>query len=95
MSTHLEADFDAVLEKWLVDHHRTDLFHIHSKQKETGTAPRKDVGVHLRLNLAGVSRMRMRKLQAKLAERILQMHYHEDEPKDWEDLLDQYSELLQ
>ncbi len=64
-----------------------------SSEKESGEVLGKDVGVHLKLNLAGLNRMRMRKLQVNLVQRILQMRYHEREPNDWEDLLEKYSKL--
>lgn len=48
--------------------------------------------VTIRLSLAALNRMRMRRLQMKLSHRIMRMHYYEEMPEDWETLLVQYSE---
>ncbi|KAF2020408.1 hypothetical protein BU24DRAFT_487039 [Aaosphaeria arxii CBS 175.79] len=79
-----EAD-DVHLGAWLVNQFKSDLFHAH-----WDTRPEKDKRPHLRINLAGLNRMRMRKLQVKLAQQVIHMRYHETEPKGWEDLLSQY-----
>ncbi|KAI1475878.1 hypothetical protein F4774DRAFT_428560, partial [Daldinia eschscholtzii] len=46
--------------------------------------------VTMKLSLAALSRMRMRKLQIELTHRILKMHYLEELPDDWEQLLEKY-----
>jgi len=58
------------------------------------TRAEKDRRPHLRVNLAGLNRMRMRKLQVKLVKKVIHMRYHETEPEGWEELLAQYSEFL-
>ncbi|KAM0259869.1 hypothetical protein ACHAQJ_003113 [Trichoderma viride] len=46
--------------------------------------------VTIRLSLAALSRMRMRRLQMKLSNRIMRMHYFAETSEDWETLLTQY-----
>lgn len=46
---------------------------------------------HLVVNFAGLQRMRMRKLQIELVNRVVSMHFKEEEPSDWESLLKEYS----
>ena len=50
--------------------------------------------VHLKVSFAALSRMRLRKLQAQLVQRAMQMHFMggnpEEAPKEWEELLAKY-----
>ncbi|OTB04875.1 hypothetical protein M426DRAFT_22491 [Hypoxylon sp. CI-4A] len=64
------------------------LFGIKQEYDEEARRPERQVVV--RLSLAALNRMRMRRLQIKLAEKITRMHYYEEWPDDWEGLLDQY-----
>lgn len=50
-----------------------------------------DAQVILRLSLAALNRMRLRKLQMKLTNRIMRMHYYKEVSDDWESLLEKYS----
>lgn len=43
------------------------------------------------VSLAGLQRMRMRKLQIELANRVMSMHFKNEEPHDWENLMKEYS----
>lgn len=45
----------------------------------------------LAISFAGLQRMRMRKLQIELANRVMTMHFKNEEPKDWETLMKEYS----
>ena len=74
-----------MLGRWLVDQFRSDLFDLRQDPKS------KDAKPHLKINLAGLNRMRMRKLQVKLVQQVLHMRYRKTEPKGWEDLLEKYS----
>lgn len=80
---------DRHLGAWLVSQFKSDLFHVHRD-----TRAGKDKRPHLRVNLAGLNRMRMRKLQVKLVQKVIHMRYQETEPEGWEELLAQYSEFL-
>jgi hypothetical protein len=96
--------------EWLIDHYGDDIFSIFGNENEasspitqllepfrTRTEKAPSGGnpeVHVKLNLAGLNRMHMRKLQAKLVQRILLMGYYQEEPDDWESLLEQYSKVL-
>ncbi|KAK1241379.1 hypothetical protein MKX08_001353 [Trichoderma sp. CBMAI-0020] len=55
-------------------------------KKEAEAEPR----VTIQLSLAALNRMRMRRLQMKLSNRIMRMHYFEEITEDWETLLVQY-----
>ncbi|KAI0849484.1 hypothetical protein F5Y00DRAFT_269487 [Daldinia vernicosa] len=46
--------------------------------------------VTMKLSIAALSRMRMRKLQMELINRIMKMHYLKELPSDWESLLEKY-----
>lgn len=59
-----------------------------SKGVENATKPR------LKVNIAGLNRMRMRKLQIQLVQQVLHMRYEKTEPKGWEDLLEKYSRFI-
>ena len=74
-----------MLGRWLVDQFRSDLFDLRRDPKSKDRRP------HLKINLAGLNRMRMRKLQVKLVQQVLHMRYRKTEPKGWEDLLEKYS----
>lgn len=54
---------------------------------ETDTARRRD----LVISFAGLQRMRLRKLQIGLANRVVGTHFRGEEPSDWENLLKEYS----
>lgn len=43
------------------------------------------------ISFAGLHRMRLRKLQIELANRVVWMHFQREEPSDWENLLKEYS----
>lgn len=45
----------------------------------------------LDVSFAGLQRMRMRKLQIELVNRVMSMHFKNKEPDDWESLLKEYS----
>ncbi|KLU87172.1 hypothetical protein MAPG_06175 [Magnaporthiopsis poae ATCC 64411] len=47
---------------------------------------------HIEVSFAALNRMRMRKLQMLLVQRILHMRYHNEMPEDWEYLLRKYVE---
>ncbi|KAK7751241.1 hypothetical protein SLS62_006786 [Diatrype stigma] len=64
------------------------------EQETASPAAVAGAGVHVKLNLAGLHRMRMRKLQMKLARVILHMRYGEEEPAGWERLLDEYIDAV-
>ncbi len=84
-----DEEADRELGKWLVALHRRDLF---SAVKREDQKPGSNID--LKLSFAALNRMRMRKLQVKLVQRILRMRYEAEEPEDWEELLKNYSELL-
>lgn len=65
---------------------RSKIFNI-KKHKEEEAEPQ----VTVRLSLAALNRMRMRRIQIKLSHRIMRMHYFKEMAKDWETLLIQYS----
>ncbi|KAI1660469.1 hypothetical protein F4813DRAFT_350048 [Daldinia decipiens] len=44
----------------------------------------------MKLSLAALSRMRMRKLQIQLTDIIMKMHYFKELPDGWESLLEKY-----
>ncbi|KAI1464877.1 uncharacterized protein F4812DRAFT_440808 [Daldinia caldariorum] len=46
--------------------------------------------VTMKLSIAALSRMRMRKLQIELTNRIMRMHFFKELPEDWENLLEKY-----
>ncbi|KAL7920621.1 hypothetical protein ACQKWADRAFT_314688 [Trichoderma austrokoningii] len=97
---------DESLAKFLVQHLRDDIFDLDVRQKpaaffsslleskifntkkrqEKEAEPR----VTMRLSIAALNRMRMRRLQMKLSHRIMRMHYFEEMTEDWETLLIQY-----
>lgn len=80
---------DSQLGAWLVSQFKSDLFQVHCD-----TRAGKDKRPHIRVNLAGLNRMRMRKMQVKLVQKVIHMRYHKTEPEGWEKLLAQYSEFL-
>ncbi|RFU26013.1 hypothetical protein B7463_g10322, partial [Scytalidium lignicola] len=49
---------------------------------------------HIILSFAELHRMRMRKLQFKLAHQVAQMHYSGEEPEGWEETLKNYIEAI-
>ncbi|KAM0522386.1 hypothetical protein ACHAPE_001975 [Trichoderma viride] len=96
---------DEALDRFLIQYMREDIFSldIHqisaaslsvlkSKVFNTKRLIKKEAEpqVTTRLSLEALNRMRMRRLQMKLSNRIMQMHYFEEIPKDWETLLVQY-----
>lgn len=46
------------------------------------------------INIAALHRMRVRKLQANLANRVINMCFRKEEPSDWEDLLKEYTQAV-
>lgn len=46
----------------------------------------------LEVSFAGLQRMRMRKLQIELVNRVISMHFKNKELNDWESLMKEYSE---
>ncbi|KAL6876798.1 hypothetical protein J3F83DRAFT_727126 [Trichoderma novae-zelandiae] len=100
----LETEDDS-LGKFLVKHLRDDIFSLDVQQTSSASVgsfsksirfgfegPRKktEPRVTMSLSLAALNRMRMRRLQMKLANRIMRMHYFEEVAEDWETLLVQY-----
>jgi hypothetical protein len=71
---------------WLMSLFSNDIFRIWGAPQ-----PVEDTRPHLKVNLAGLNRMQMRKLQYKLVEKVLEMRYTGKEPEGWEDLLERYS----
>lgn len=67
---------------------------LNAASHNTQSRPPTPARVHVKLNLAGLHRMRMRKLQMKLVRVVLHMRYDDREPAVWERLLDEYSKLL-
>ncbi|KAI0122437.1 hypothetical protein F4814DRAFT_408714 [Daldinia grandis] len=59
-----------------------------SDDAEKGTEERRQVT--MKLSLAALSRMRMRKLQIQLTDVIMDIHYSKTLPDDWEALLEKY-----
>lgn len=57
------------------------------QHRETGMAKRRTLVV----SFAGLQRMRLRKLQIELVNRVIGMHFKGEEPSDWEMLLKEYS----
>lgn len=45
----------------------------------------------LDVSFAGLQRMRIRKLQVELVNRVMSMHFMNEEPNDWENLMKEYS----
>lgn len=90
------------LDKMLVEHQREDLFDLEesvgplrSFLKSIGFDTKdlmKEIEPKftMRLSLAALNRMRMRRLQVKLANRIMRMHYLDEVPGDWQILLEKY-----
>lgn len=71
---------------WLMSLFRKSIFRTWGAPQ-----PKEDARPHLRVNLAGLNRMHMRKLQYKLVKEALEMSYTKKEPEGWEDLLERYS----
>ncbi|KAM0457260.1 hypothetical protein ACHAO4_003057 [Trichoderma viride] len=93
------------LAKFLVQHLRDDIFSLDVHQTAVASfssllesktfnikrlTKEAEPQVTIRLSLAALNRMRMRRLQMKLSHRIMRMHYYEEMPEDWETLLVQY-----
>ncbi|KAL7806368.1 hypothetical protein V8C44DRAFT_339025 [Trichoderma aethiopicum] len=93
---------DESLAKFLIEHQREDIFNLETSVVSLRSFL-KSVGydienfmkgykpkVTMKLSLAALNRMRMRRLQIELANRIMRMHYFGEMPEDWETLLQQY-----
>jgi hypothetical protein len=59
----------------------------------TTNAAESTVKKELVISFAGLQRMRLRKLQANLANRVMTMRFKGEEPRDWEELLKEYSKF--
>ncbi|TFB02586.1 hypothetical protein CCMA1212_005344, partial [Trichoderma ghanense] len=96
---------DESIDKFLVEHLKDDIFSLGVQQTSAAflrpfsksvafdiESSKKQVEprVTMRLSLAALNRMRMRRLQMKLAKRIMRMHYFKEMTEDWETLLVQY-----
>lgn len=81
------------LGSWLINHHYDDLFGDSSPSGQVND-PETNAAHHWNLSLAGLNRLRLRKLQMQLVQRVLHMRYYREEPEDWEDLLDKYGRNL-
>ncbi len=81
---------DRELSKTLLRRFGFQLFRGISTTSAPGTdesqSPRKLV-----LSFAALQRMKLAKLASSLANRIMTMKFHGEEPPDWEDLLKEYS----
>lgn len=104
----IEEEEGMEFEPWLTNQFKDDIFKILRPPKGSEQTILQSLNVgelmnsflgrekkkpKLRLNLAGLNRMRMRKLQVKLIQQVLHMHYYRTEPKGWEEILEQYSRL--
>ncbi|KAF1951815.1 hypothetical protein CC80DRAFT_495708, partial [Byssothecium circinans] len=76
--------FDRQIDALLLYLHSEDIFHAH--RTPTGN----QTETTLVLSFAALNRMRMRKLQAQLVEKIMLMHFRNEIPEGWEDLLSKY-----
>ncbi|KAI1642104.1 uncharacterized protein F4817DRAFT_18283 [Daldinia loculata] len=61
-----------------------------AKPDDVEQAEKKACQVTMTLSIAALSRMRMRKLQIELTNRIMRIHYLKELPDDWQSLLQEY-----
>ncbi|KAL7953087.1 hypothetical protein V8C34DRAFT_297876 [Trichoderma compactum] len=78
---------EKALEKNLLDHFIESIFMT--------LDPKPGIpGKGLVISLAGLQRMRLRKLQADLSNRVMEMHFNHNMPGDWEFLLKEYTQAV-
>ncbi|KAL7973257.1 hypothetical protein HDV63DRAFT_392795 [Trichoderma sp. SZMC 28014] len=88
--TEADDTEDEKIAKFLVKHLRDDIFDLQVRQTPKHKEEEAEPQVTVRLSLAALNRMRMRRIQIKLSHRIMRMHYFKEMAKDWETLLIQY-----
>lgn len=71
---------------WLLEYFEEDLFKAYPSSRQDVENPKS----HLVISFAALHRMRLRKLQIQLVNRVMTMHFKREEPSDWEDLLKEY-----
>lgn len=78
---------DSILQRMLLATFKERLFE--TKQPKDGR-----IGKGLAINFAGLHQMRLRKLQAELSQGVMQMHFNNIIPPDWETHMKEYVQAV-